>query len=171
MPDMHQGYGFPVGGVAATELPDGVVSPGGIGYDINCGVRLLALPLAEPRSRRSPRADRARALARRPGRRGARTRRSSLAEAELDDVLRDGPRALVARGIGAEEDLERTESRRPARRAPTRGGLASAPRARRAASSGRSGSGNHFVEVQRVDAVFDERRRAAFGLRRARSRC
>src|SRR5438034_9386616 len=45
MPDIHQGYGFPVGGVAATEFPDGVVSPGGVGYDINCGVRLLALPL------------------------------------------------------------------------------------------------------------------------------
>ena len=45
MPDVHQGYGFPVGGVAATALPDGVVSPGGVGYDINCGVRLLALPL------------------------------------------------------------------------------------------------------------------------------
>src|SRR5919206_1917935 len=45
MPDIHQGYGFPVGGVAAMELPDGVVSPGGVGYDINCGVRLLALPL------------------------------------------------------------------------------------------------------------------------------
>src|SRR5512141_885457 len=45
MPDIHQGYGFPVGGVAATELPDGVISPGGVGYDINCGVRLLALPL------------------------------------------------------------------------------------------------------------------------------
>ena len=45
MPDIHQGYGFPVGGVAATEPPDGVVSPGGVGYDINCGVRLLALPL------------------------------------------------------------------------------------------------------------------------------
>src|ERR687887_88180 len=47
MPDIHQGYGFPVGGVAAMELPDGVVSPGGVGYDINCGVRLLALPLPE----------------------------------------------------------------------------------------------------------------------------
>src|SRR5215472_10664888 len=47
MPDIHQGYGFPVGGVAAMELPDGVVSPGGVGYDINCGVRLLALPITE----------------------------------------------------------------------------------------------------------------------------
>src|ERR687884_1425058 len=47
MPDIHQGYGFPVGGLAATELPDGVVSPGGVGYDINCGVRLLALPLTD----------------------------------------------------------------------------------------------------------------------------
>src|SRR5213083_1815448 len=47
MPDIHQGYGFPVGGVAATECPDGVVSPGGVGYDINCGVRLLALPISD----------------------------------------------------------------------------------------------------------------------------
>jgi tRNA-splicing ligase RtcB len=56
MPDVHQGYGFPVGGVAATELPNGVVSPGGVGYDINCGVRLLALPLdvEELGSRREP---------------------------------------------------------------------------------------------------------------------
>src|SRR6266516_2231167 len=56
MPDIHQGYGFPVGGLAATELPDGVVSPGGVGYDINCGVRLLALPLTEGElgTRRTP---------------------------------------------------------------------------------------------------------------------
>src|SRR5204862_1750754 len=56
MPDIHQGYGFPVGGVAATEAPDGVVSPGGVGYDINCGVRLLALPIGddEPGDRREP---------------------------------------------------------------------------------------------------------------------
>src|SRR5919204_5124489 len=56
MPDIHQGYGFPVGGLAATELPDGVVSPGGVGYDINCGVRLLALPLtaAELGKRKEP---------------------------------------------------------------------------------------------------------------------
>src|SRR5437588_115301 len=56
MPDIHQGYGFPVGGVAATEAPDGVVSPGGVGYDINCGVRLLVLPLtaAELGARRAP---------------------------------------------------------------------------------------------------------------------
>src|SRR5438105_5049797 len=56
MPDIHQGYGFPVGGLAATELPDGVVSPGGVGYDINCGVRLLALPVdnEELGTRREP---------------------------------------------------------------------------------------------------------------------
>src|SRR5262245_38414600 len=57
MPDAHQGYGFPVGGVAAMELPDGVISPGGVGYDINCGVRLLALPITQPElgGRREPR--------------------------------------------------------------------------------------------------------------------
>ncbi len=71
MPDIHQGYGFPVGGVAATELPDGVVSPGGVGYDINCGVRLLVLPLSAEELGRAPGAARARVLARDPGRRPA----------------------------------------------------------------------------------------------------
>jgi tRNA-splicing ligase RtcB (3'-phosphate/5'-hydroxy nucleic acid ligase) len=74
MPDIHQGYGFPVGGVAATELPDGVVSPGGVGYDINCGVRLLALPLTGAGAGRSYRGARARDLPARAGRGRARRR-------------------------------------------------------------------------------------------------
>src|SRR5262245_4915467 len=99
MPDIHQGYGFPVGGVAAFEAPDGIVSPGGVGYDINCGVRLLTLPLAASElegrcealvhelSRRVPTG---------MGKRGE----LQLRGVELDRVLQDGPRALVERGIG-----------------------------------------------------------------------
>src|SRR5437867_1191567 len=88
MPDIHQGYGFPVGGVAAMELPDGVVSPGGVGYDINCGVRLLAAPLtaAELGDRREPLVHEiSRAV---PAGAGKTTDR----RADLEAVLREGPR-------------------------------------------------------------------------------
>src|SRR5919201_346850 len=100
MPDIHQGYGFPVGGLAATELPDGVVSPGGVGYDINCGVRLLAAPftadeLGERRERLVH--EIARAVPAGAGRDGALTLRGE----HLDRILRGGAPALVAdHGIG-----------------------------------------------------------------------
>ena len=155
MPDVHQGYGFPVGGVAATELPDGVVSPGGVGYDINCGVRLLALPLTEPElgARREPLVHEiSRVVPAGAGKTKGRTR-------ALDRVLEHGPRELAG-----EEDLERTESRGclagadPAavsKRAKERGG----------AQLGTMGSGNHFVELQCVARIFDERTAAEYGLR------
>ena len=163
MPDIHQGYGFPVGGVAAMALPDGVVSPGGVGYDINCGVRLLALPVAEPEL--GPRREAlvhelSRAVPAGAGRRGA----LPLGGRELDAVLRDGPRALVAAGIGREEDLDRTESGgRLAEADPA----AVSPRARErgAGQLGTMGAGNHFVELQRVDRLLDPETAAAFGLR------
>jgi tRNA-splicing ligase RtcB len=162
MPDVHRGYGFPVGGVGATELPDGVVSPGGVGYDINCGVRLLALPLSEPElgNRREKLVhELSRAIPAGAGKGSA----LGLEEAELDDVLREGPRPLVARGIGREEDLERTESEG---RLPGADPAAVSRRARErgAGQLGTAGSGNHFVEVQRVAAVFDEEAARAFGL-------
>lgn len=158
MPDVHQGYGFPVGGVAATELPDGVVSPGGVGYDINCGVRLLGLPVtdAELARRRQPLVHEiSRAVPAGAGKTKGRARRG----AELDRVLRYGPRAL-----GASEDLERTESRGCL---PGADPAAVSERAheRGAGQLGTMGSGNHFVELQRVARVFDERAAAAYGLR------
>ncbi|HEX2436395.1 MAG TPA: RtcB family protein [Solirubrobacterales bacterium] len=162
MPDIHQGYGFPVGGLAATEPSDGVVSPGGVGYDINCGVRLLVLPLTANElapcketlvhaiSRSAPAG---------AGRGGGLT----LGPTELDAVLRDGPAALLDRGIGTPDDVARTESG---------GRLEGAdpdqvsPRARQRGSDqlGTVGSGNHFVEVQRVERVFDETAARAYGL-------
>src|SRR5436305_10541709 len=92
MPDIHQGYGFPVGGVAATEAPEGVVSPGGVGYDINCGVRLLALPLnIDELGRRRERL--VHEIARRvPVGMGGRGGDGGLRGANLDRVLRLGPR-------------------------------------------------------------------------------
>ena len=149
MPDIHQGYGFPVGGVAATALPDGVVSPGGVGYDINCGVRLLALPVARARARRA-RASRLvhELVARVPAGAGRSDGLALARRGELDRVLRDGPRALVdGHGLGTEADLEHTESRRPPRRRRPGGGLraragraapASSARSARATTSWRS---------------------------------
>jgi tRNA-splicing ligase RtcB (3'-phosphate/5'-hydroxy nucleic acid ligase) len=163
MPDIHQGYGFPVGGVAATEPPDGVVSPGGVGYDINCGVRLLVAPftaaelgdrkesLIHEISRRVPAG---------AGREGA----LKLNGPELDRVLRDGPAALLElREVGTAEDVDRTESRGRLESADP-DAVSERARRRGAGQLGTVGSGNHFIEVQRVERVFDRAAATAYGL-------
>jgi tRNA-splicing ligase RtcB len=164
MPDVHQGYGFPVGGVAATAPPDGVVSPGGVGYDINCGVRLLALPLSgeELGGRRTELVHQiSRGVPAGAGQRGS----LRLEEAELDRVLVDGARALVERhDIGTEDDLEHTES---GGCLPGANPAMLSERAKQRGSSqlGTMGSGNHFVEVQWVERVGDPAAAETFGLR------
>ena len=159
MPDIHQGYGFPVGGVAATELPDGVVSPGGVGYDINCGVRLLALPLTEPEL-----GDRREALVHEISRSvpagAGKSGRLDLDDRALDEVLREGPRALV--GVRA-DDVERTESEGRLDGADP-AAVSERAHVRGRGQLGTMGSGNHFVEVQMVEDVFDPPTAAAFGL-------
>jgi tRNA-splicing ligase RtcB len=165
MPDIHQGYGFPVGGVAATAPPDGVVSPGGVGYDINCGVRLLALPLGFAEL-----GDRRRRLVHEISRQvpvgsGGRGAREGVAGANLERVLAEGPRALLEDlGIGSEEELELTES---GGRLPGAEPRLVSPRARErgAGQLGTLGSGNHFLELQRVERVHDAAAASAFGLR------
>jgi len=159
MPDIHQGYGFPVGGIAATLLPDGVVSPGGVGYDINCGVRLLALPLSEAElggRREALVHEISRSVPAGAGKRGA----LDLGDAELDAVLRDGPVAVPGTPPG---DIERTESHG---RLDGADPAAVSERARRRghAQLGTMGSGNHFVELQMVDAVLDEAAARVFAL-------
>jgi tRNA-splicing ligase RtcB (3'-phosphate/5'-hydroxy nucleic acid ligase) len=157
MPDAHPGYGFPVGGVAAMELPDGVVSPGGVGYDINCGVRLLALPLTESElgARRTPLVHEiSRAV---PAGAGQSQKRRDRGTA-LDTVLRDGPRAFARN-----EDVERTESEGCL---PDADPAAVSERARERGSGqlGTMGSGNHFVELQRVERVLDSPTADVYGL-------
>jgi tRNA-splicing ligase RtcB len=167
MPDIHWGYGFPIGGVAAFDLDEGVVSPGGVGYDINCGVRMLATILdAEEISSRVP--DLAEALYRRvPAGLGSARRDLKLSEKELERVLTEGARWASARGFGVGDDLERLEE----------GGclegavpdhLSSRARERGRGQLGTLGSGNHFLEVQVVDEVFDEAAASAMGLVRGR---
>jgi tRNA-splicing ligase RtcB len=165
MPDIHQGYGFPVGGVAATEPPDGVVSPGGVGYDINCGVRLLALPLSadELAERREPLVHE---ISRRvPVGAGGKRARAGIRGASLDRVLADGPRALLDDlGIGSEDELRHTES---GGRLDGADPAAVSARARERGSGqlGTLGSGNHFLELQRVDRLYDAAMADAYGLR------
>jgi tRNA-splicing ligase RtcB (3'-phosphate/5'-hydroxy nucleic acid ligase) len=164
MPDIHQGYGFPVGGVAATELPDGVVSPGGVGYDINCGVRLLALPLSDEElgdSREPLVHEISRHVPAGAGKDGL----LELRGVQLDALLEQGPRELVdSHRMGTDEDLELTESRgclpgaEPA-------AVSERARQRGAGQLGTMGSGNHFVELQRVERVFDAEASEAYGLR------
>ncbi len=163
MPDIHQGYGFPVGGVAATEAPDGVVSPGGVGYDINCGVRLLALPLAAVEL-----AGRVEALVGEISRRvpvgAGRGGALRLRGAALDRVLVDGARVLVAEhGIGTADDVEYTESEGCLAGAEP-GAVSERARVRGCDQLGTLGSGNHFLELQRVARIFDPPVAGAFGL-------
>jgi tRNA-splicing ligase RtcB len=163
MPDVHWGYGFPVGGVAATRIDDGVISPGGIGFDINCGVRLLRSSLDAGDVR--PVIDRlADALFRAvPTGVGARTRRR-LTESELDAVLRRGARWAVQGGFGWREDIELTEEGGSMEGADP-GALSARARARGIDQLGTLGSGNHFLEVDVVERIFDAGAAAAFGLR------
>jgi tRNA-splicing ligase RtcB len=158
MPDIHLGYGFPVGAVAATELPDGVVSPGGVGYDINCGVRLLSLPLsdAELGTRREALVHEiSRSIPAGTGKQlGKRSRE------ELDRVLEMGSPA-IAEHPG---DVECTESGGclPGAQASA---VSERAHERGAGQLGTMGSGNHFVELQRVEHVFDRGAAEIFGLR------
>jgi len=162
MPDIHWGYGFPIGGVAAMRLEDGVVSPGAVGYDINCGVRLLATDLnaEEIRPHLGPLTER---LFRNvPSGIGAHGR-LRVTPADLPDVLRQGAAWAVRRGFGRGEDLRRIESE------GTIPGADPGEVSRKALSRGHDqlgtlGSGNHFLEIQRVDEIFDPATAEVFGL-------
>ncbi|HXV93570.1 MAG TPA: RtcB family protein, partial [Pseudonocardia sp.] len=166
MPDVHWGYGFPIGGVAATDVDDGgVVSPGGVGFDISCGVRLLVSPLNEgevrPRlgalmdelDRHVPRGAGPGAVWHLPD-----------GLADLDEILRGGSRYAVERGHGVPRDVEHCEDRGAVGDAePERVGLRARQRGVRQVGS--LGSGNHFLEVQVVEEVHDPATADAFGLR------
>jgi tRNA-splicing ligase RtcB len=163
MPDIHWGYGFPIGGVAAMDPDDGgVVSPGGVGYDINCGVRLVRSDLA-----RDDVADRMEdllgalfsAVPCGVGTGGPK----KYADSELKRLLREGSAYVVRHGQGWDEDLDRTEA------GGCLDGADPAAVSKRALERGRTqvgslGAGNHFLEIQAVDEVYDADVAEAFGL-------
>ena len=162
MPDMHWGYGFPIGGVAAFDEDEGVISPGGVGYDINCGVRLMASNLSaeEVRPRLSALLNRLFDLV--PSGVGS-TSVSKVSVEELRRVVTEGSRWAVSKGFGTETDLDRTEEN------GCIGGADPDQVSDRAWQRGRGqlgtlGSGNHFLELGVVSEIYDEALARAMGL-------
>lgn len=163
MPDVHEGYGFPIGGVAAFDLEDGVISPGGVGYDINCGVRLVrtSLTLNEVAPKLLELVHQLQRDV--PAGVGSEGAIATLSDEELEEVMVRGAGWAVEQGYGEEEDLVFTEAG---------GALPEAcaeyvsPRARErgAPQLGTLGSGNHFCEVQVVEKIFHPQAASAFGL-------
>jgi len=154
MPDMHQGYGFPIGGVAATVFPQGVISPGGIGYDINCGVRLLASqiefesvsdlidPLATAINHYCPSGVGVKGQIR-------------MTDKELEEVCRQGSSWALRKGYASREDVELTESQGKLEGADP-DMVSKRARERGREQMGTLGAGNHFIEVDIIEQVFDQ---------------
>jgi tRNA-splicing ligase RtcB len=164
MPDAHEGYGFPIGGVAATRYPDGVISPGGIGYDINCGVRLLLSDLCFSEVK-----DQLEELSKEMyqqipsgiGKGG----QLKLSINQVDQVLRKGAIWAIENGYGDDEDLAHIESHgRLGEADPEFVSIHAKQRGHD--QLGTIGAGNHFVEIDRVEEIVDESAANAFGLRK-----
>ncbi len=162
MPDIHWGYGFPVGGVAAMRVDDGVVSPGGIGFDINCGVRMLRTNLTEAEVR--PRLERlADELFKNvPSGVGAEGK-VKVSVKEIDQILVQGARWMVERGYGWAADLEVTEEGGAIPGADPEK-VSHHAKQRGASQLGTLGSGNHFLEVQAVEEIYDPEAARVMGI-------
>lgn len=163
MPDAHQGYGPPIGGVVPTRYPDGVISPGAVGYDINCGVRLMVSDLVAKDVKAEIDGLISVLFRNIPSGVGKGGGAHQVSAREMDEVLVKGAAWAVKAGYGRAEDLERLEEG---------GAMAGAdpsavsPRAKQRGGPqlGTLGSGNHFVEIQEVVEIYDEQVARAFGL-------
>jgi tRNA-splicing ligase RtcB len=163
MPDAHQGYGPPIGGVVPTRYPDGVISPGAVGYDINCGVRLMASELVAEEVQDEI-DDLITALYRNiPAGVGKGGGARKVSPREMDQVLVKGAAWAVKAGYGRPEDLERLEEGGAMEGADP---SAVSPRAKQRGGPqlGTLGSGNHFIEIQEVEEIYDDEVARAFGL-------
>jgi tRNA-splicing ligase RtcB len=163
MPDIHWGYGFPIGGVAAFDMDYGIISPGGVGYDINCGVRLLATPLSKDEV--TPAISRLmdRLFGTIPTGVGASRSDIQLDGGEIVKVMRGGARWAVERGYGTEGDLRSIEANgRLAEADPSDVSARAKKRGRK--QMGTLGSGNHFIEVGYVAQRYDDAAADALGL-------
>lgn len=162
MPDAHEGYGFPVGGVAGFQYPDGIISPGGIGYDINCGVRLLRTEKTHDEIKKYLE-NLGIAIFREVPSGVGRGGRLRLTDQELDKVFHGGARRLVEMGYGDKDDPEHLETYGQLENADPEK-VSKTARSRGRDQLGTMGAGNHFVEVQRVDEIFDESAARKLGL-------
>ena len=162
MPDMHWGYGFPIGGVAAFDMDEGIISPGGVGYDINCGCRLMTTRLRADEIRPMIK-DLTTALFKNIPAGVGSTGRIHLSKSDEAKVAVQGAAWAVKNGFGVREDLEKTEDR------GTMEGADPSVLSERAVKRGRDqlgtlGSGNHFLEIQVVDQIYDRKKAGAYNL-------
>jgi len=154
LPDGHEGYGFPVGGVAGMDLEEGVISPGGVGYDINCGVRLIRTNLREEEIRPKLRDLVNQLFHTIPSGVGSSSPRK-VTRSEMDELLVQGVRWTVHNGYGWDSDIDVCEENGSMKGAdPVH--VSELARKRGSLQLGTLGSGNHFLEVQKVDKIFDE---------------
>jgi len=162
LPDGHEGYGFPIGGVAATNFETGVISPGGVGYDINCGVRLIRTNLTEEEVRPKLRElikEMYRSVPSGLGNVGA----LNLSNQQLDSVLSDGVKWALNNGYGRSSDLEFCEENGTMKHSdPSK--VSGEAKKRGAKSLGTLGSGNHFLEIERINKVLDPIAAKTFGI-------
>jgi tRNA-splicing ligase RtcB len=162
MPDIHWGYGFPIGGVAATNIKDGVVSPGGVGYDVNCGVRLLRTNLSEAEVRHRIHELVNELFLNVPSGLGSEGK-IKVDQKEMNRLMVEGAQWAVRRGLGYEEDLDVTEERGCLDGADP-GKVSDRAIKRGTPQAGTLGSGNHFLEVQVVKDIFDSHIANALGI-------
>ncbi len=162
LPDGHEGYGFPVGGVAAMDAENGMISPGGVGYDINCGVRLIKTNLMEKDVRPRLRdlvSELFTSIPSGVGSKGA----VKLSPSDLDEVLVKGVQWAVDHGYGSKDDADVCEENGQIKNADPEK-ISPTARKRGAPQLGSLGSGNHFLEVQRVDQIHDKEAAKKMGI-------
>ncbi len=162
MPDAHLGYGFPIGGVAAFDEEEGVISPGGVGFDINCGVRLLRSNLTVDDVRPKMKELTERMFEAVPSGVGSKSR-LRVTDSELDDIYLHGSKWAVENGYGEKTDLDHCEGGGCIEGGDV-GHISIKARKRGRPQAGTLGSGNHFLEVQYVDKIYDQEAADAFGL-------
>ena len=163
MPDAHQGYGFSIGGVAAFDMDTGIISPGGVGYDINCGVRALASDIKYEDFEKETKKvlhDIFRSVPSGVGKGHS----EKLSDKVLDEVLVNGAEWAVENGYGSKEDLDRCEENGRMKNANPKD-VSSRAKARGRPQLGTLGAGNHFLEIQKVDEIFDEKVASKFGIK------
>lgn len=162
MPDAHTGYGFVIGGVAATKFPDGVISPGGIGYDQNCGVRLLKSEYTEKEI--SPYLDKLTTEIQKEVPSGlGKGRAIKLSVEQINKILEGGVPKLVEQGYGEKEDIENCEEKGRMEEADA-SCVSDRAKNRGRDQVGTLGSGNHFCQLDKVEEIFDEETAETFGL-------
>lgn len=164
LPDAHQGYGMPVGGVAAFDKEKGIISPGGVGFDVNCGVRLLASNLTKEEFLKKRKEVTHQIMRDVPVGVG-RGNKEKLTDKEIDEILTKGVKWAVEKGYGDKKDVERVEDNGCIKGADS-GKVSERAKARGRSQLGTLGAGNHFIDIQEIDEIYDKKIAKVFGLKK-----